>query len=131
MYDFAIANNPLKSITKRKNMPEKLPYSGLKEIYNFIEEYAKLNNYKNTLVALELATKLHEGQFRKGGDPYIIHPLYITLKIIYSGTDDDITCAAALLHDAIEDVAEMKKCNGTLLVTKYGLDKEVLPEVSV
>lgn len=131
MYDFAIANNPLKSITKRKNMPEKLPYSGLKEIYNFIEEYAKLNNYKNTLVALELATKLHEGQFRKGGDPYIIHPLYITLKIIYSGTDDDITCATALLHDAIEDVAEMKKCNGTLLVTKYGLDKEVLRIVRI
>lgn len=126
MYNFAIANNPLKDITKSKNMPENLPYSGLKEVYDFIEEYAKLNNYPNTLIALKLATKLHEGQFRKGGDPYIVHPLHITLKIIYSGTDDDITCAASLLHDAIEDVAEMKQCNGSLLVTKYGLDKEVL-----
>lgn len=126
MYDFAIANNPLKDITKSKKMPKKLPYSGLENIYNFIEEYAKLNNYKNTLIALEVAKKFHAGQFRKGGDPYIIHPLDITLKIIYSGTDDDVTCAAALLHDIIEDVEEMYQSNGTLLVTEYGIDEEVV-----
>lgn len=131
MYDFAIANNPLKDITKSKKMPEKLPYSGLENIYNFIEEYSKLNGYKNTLIALKVAKKFHDGQFRKGGDPYIIHPLDITLKIIYSGTDDDITCAAALLHDIIEDISEMYECKGKLLVTEYGLDEEVVRIVNI
>ena len=125
-YDYAINHNPLKNVTQNKLMPLKLPYSGLEDIYKFIEEYATLNNYKNTLIALELAAKLHAGQTRKDGDPYIIHPLYITLKIIYSGTDDDITCAASLLHDVIEDVEEMRACNGALLVTEHGLDSEVL-----
>lgn len=125
-YDYAINHNPLKNVTKNKLMPHKLPYNGLEAIYNFIEEYSKLNNYTNTLIALKLATELHSGQVRKGGAPYIIHPLYITLKIIYSGTDDDITCAASLLHDVIEDVEEMRACNGSLLVTKHGLDAEVL-----
>ena len=125
-YDFEIENNTLKDITKNKVMPHFFPYSGVDEIYSFIEEYATLNNFKNTLIALKVAKKLHEGQFRKGGQPYIIHPLYITLKIIYSETDDDITCAASLLHDVIEDIDDMRKCNGSVLVTEYGLDKEVL-----
>ncbi|MDO4282007.1 MAG: HD domain-containing protein [Clostridia bacterium] len=125
-YDYAISHNPLKNVTKNKLMPQNLPYNGLAAIYNFIEEYATMNHYKNTLIALKVASKLHAGQTRKGGDPYIIHPLYITLKIIYSGTDDDITCAASLLHDVIEDDETMYKCNGSLLVTEYGLDFEVL-----
>ncbi len=125
-YNLAIKINPLKNITREKIMPDNLPYSGLEEIYNFIEEYAKLNDYKNTLVALKVADKLHKGQKRKGGDPYIIHPLYITLKIIYSETDDDITCAAALLHDVIEDNDEMNECNGEKLITEYGVDPEVV-----
>lgn len=125
-YNHAVETNPLKGITKDKIMPENLAYDELDDIYKFIEEYSRLNRYTNTSIALKLASKLHEGQKRKGGQPYIIHPLYITLKIIYSGTDDDITCAASLLHDVIEDNEEMYNCNGELLVSKYGLDVEVL-----
>lgn len=125
-YNMAIKHNPLKQVMQKKIMPEYLPSSDISEIYTFIKEYATLNNYTNTLKALSVASKLHEGQFRKGGAPYIIHPLYITLKIIYSATDDDITCAAALLHDVIEDNDQMNKCNGELLVSMYHLDPEVL-----
>ena len=114
-YNMAIKHNPLKQVMQKKIMPEYLPSSDISEIYTFIKEYATLNNYTNTLKALSVASKLHEGQFRKGGAPYIIHPLYITLKIIYSATDDDITCAAALLHDVIEDNDQMNKCNGERL----------------
>ncbi len=125
-YEKDVKENPLKGVVKPKKFPEKRPYNGVDEIYKFIEEYAKFNGYSNTLIALKAATKIHEGQYRKGGDPYIIHPLIITLKIIYSGTDDDITCAASLLHDAIEDNEEVRKSNGEILVSEYGLDTEVL-----
>lgn len=125
-YQNALKTNPLKGITRNKKMPKVLPYSGLEEIYKFIEEYATLNEYKNTLIALEVASKLHAGQKRKGGSPYIIHPLEITLRIIYSETDDDITCAASLLHDVIEDNEEIYNSNGETLITEYGIDPEVV-----
>lgn len=53
--------------------------------------------------ALIFATRLHEGQRRKGsGVPYISHLLAVcALTIEYGGDEDE--AIAALLHDAIED----------------------------
>lgn len=50
--------------------------------------------------AILIATLAHEGQFDKGGKPYILHPLTVLHKL---GTDDEETQAAAVLHDVIED----------------------------
>ena len=52
--------------------------------------------------AHEVAREAHEGQVRKSGDPYIQHPLAVALILADLGLDD-ITLAAALLHDAVED----------------------------
>lgn len=53
--------------------------------------------------AIEFATKVHEGQFRKGTDrPYIVHPIEVG-KIVSSMTQDEEIISAALLHDTIED----------------------------
>jgi GTP pyrophosphokinase len=52
--------------------------------------------------AHEVAHEAHEGQVRKSGDPYIQHPLAVALILADLGLDD-ITLAAALLHDAVED----------------------------
>src|SRR5207244_6394789 len=52
--------------------------------------------------AHEVAREAHEGQVRKSGDPYIHHPLAVALILADLGLDD-ITVAAALLHDAGED----------------------------
>jgi GTP pyrophosphokinase len=52
--------------------------------------------------AVDEAISLHDGQLRKSGEPYIIHPLEVALEII----DLDLgtnAVAAALLHDTIED----------------------------
>ena len=53
--------------------------------------------------ALLLATKLHAGQVRKGGDiPYIAHLLAVAALVLESGGDED-EAIAALLHDSVED----------------------------
>ncbi len=52
--------------------------------------------------AYRLAEKAHAGQLRKSGEPYIVHPLAVALIVADLGLDD-MTIAAALLHDAVED----------------------------
>jgi guanosine-3',5'-bis(diphosphate) 3'-pyrophosphohydrolase len=54
------------------------------------------------LQAYGVAEKAHEGQLRKSGEPYISHPLAVA-TILAGLSLDDITIAAALLHDAVED----------------------------
>jgi len=49
---------------------------------------------------LLLATNAHAGQFDKGGNPYILHPLKV---MHYLKTDDEELQCVALLHDVIED----------------------------
>jgi GTP pyrophosphokinase len=48
------------------------------------------------------AAELHEGQFRKSGDPYITHPLAVASILAELGMDTN-TLVAALLHDTVED----------------------------
>lgn len=50
--------------------------------------------------AILIATLAHEGQFDKGGKPYILHPLTVLHKV---GADDEEVQCAAVLHDVIED----------------------------
>ena len=74
-----------------------------------------------TLKALNVAEIAHEGQMRKAGGPYLNHPVRVASTLIGLKIYDDITIAAALLHDVIEDNEEIKNTNGEILVTKYGL----------
>lgn len=53
-------------------------------------------------LAYECANKAHEGQKRKNGDPYIIHPVSVAEIIVEMGMDTDSICAG-LLHDCMED----------------------------
>ena len=52
--------------------------------------------------AIEIATKAHEGQFRKTGEPYIVHPLAVKKILEEWGMDED-TVIAGILHDTVED----------------------------
>ena len=52
--------------------------------------------------AIEVAKKAHEGQFRKTGEPYIVHPLAVKKILEEWGMDED-TIIAGILHDTVED----------------------------
>ena len=54
--------------------------------------------------AVALATKAHEGQFRKTGEPYIVHPLAVKKILEEWGMDED-TIIAGVLHDTVEDTS--------------------------
>ena len=64
------------------------------------------NTNKNDIAkikkAYELANKLHNGQARQSGEPYIIHPLNVAIILAEMRADVDTICAG-LLHDTLED----------------------------
>lgn len=49
---------------------------------------------------LVLATNSHAGQFDRGGNPYILHPMKVMHYL--KSNDEELQCMA-LLHDVIED----------------------------
>ena len=52
--------------------------------------------------AWHFAEKMHDGQMRKSGDPYFIHPGSVAMVIAEMQLDSASVCAA-LLHDVVED----------------------------
>ena len=52
--------------------------------------------------AIAFAVVSHEGQFRKSGEPYVIHPILVA-AIVASTSGDKTMVIAALLHDVVED----------------------------
>ena len=67
-----------------------------------IREYNPNFNEGRIRQAYDMAEKLHEGQRRDSGEPYIIHPLAVA-SILASLHMDDTTIMAGLLHDVVED----------------------------
>jgi len=57
---------------------------------------------KNILRAYSYAYKHHDGQLRKSGEPYIMHPVAVAVNIEQMGLDAE-SIMAGLLHDTIED----------------------------
>ena len=57
---------------------------------------------KNVKKAYELAAAAHKDQKRASGEPYIIHPLNVSMNLALLHADGSSLCAG-LLHDVVED----------------------------
>ncbi len=73
------------------------------KMYTYIRGYATGADMRETLKALSFARKQHEGQLRKSGEPYIVHPLTMACNALSLGIRDDEVVATILLHDVCED----------------------------
>ena len=78
----------------------------LLEQYDLLEKTIRTYNpsadFAQIRAAFEYADKCHEGQKRKSGEPYIIHPVAVA-QIVADQKLDSESIIAALLHDVIED----------------------------
>ncbi len=74
----------------------------LSALISAIDKNIKNLNKEIILSAYEFAKEAHEGQKRKSGEPYIIHPISVATMLVEMGMDTD-TVAASLLHDVVED----------------------------
>lgn len=73
--------------------------------------------------AYEFAREMHEGQYRKSGEPYIIHPVNVAIILADLGMDDN-AIAAGLLHDVVEDT----DCSSLDLERKFNEEVAFLVE---
>lgn len=69
---------------------------------NIIKRYNPNNDAEIVERAYNYAVKAHDGQKRVSGEDYIIHPLEVA-KILAELNMDNVTIAASILHDVIED----------------------------
>ena len=72
------------------------------ELASRVEAYHPTADLESIRRAHGYAARALEGQFRKSGDPYFVHPLNLASIITELRLDGASVCAA-LLHDVVED----------------------------
>ena len=82
----------------------------------FIQKIQSIDNLENAIEFLhfeahitpklqeiiDFTIEAHEGQFRKSGEPYAVHPILVATIVSHFSKEEDII-ATALLHDVVED----------------------------
>ena len=82
----------------------------------FIKEIQQINTVEDAINKLNTQTEIsqklneiinfiieaHEGQYRKSGEPYCVHPILVA-SITAHFSKDEAIIATALLHDVVED----------------------------
>ena len=84
--------------TRDFTSPEEL----FNELLDEIKKYHPSTDTSLVEKAYRVAYNAHEGQVRKSGEPYIIHPLCVAIILAELELDKE-TIAAGLLHDVLED----------------------------
>ena len=98
-------------------------YEEMKKLLEYLEKNEKNYDIAKITEAYYYADKLHEGQMRLSGEPYISHPVAVAKIVAELGLDTDSICAA-LLHDTVEDCAD--KTNLETLEKMFGEDVRLL-----
>ena len=95
--EFRVGSNQIKNI-KEFTSPDDL----YQELIASIRKYHPSADISLVEKAYRVAYDSHEGQMRKSGEPYIIHPLSVAIILAELELDKE-TIAAGLLHDVLED----------------------------
>lgn len=72
------------------------------ELISSVQKYHPSTDISMIEKAYRIARDAHEGQVRKSGEPYIIHPLCVGIILADLELDKE-TIVAGLLHDVVED----------------------------
>lgn len=73
-----------------------------KELIDSVRKYHPSTDISLIEKAFNVANTAHNGQVRKSGEPYIIHPLCVAIILAELELDKE-TIVAGLLHDVVED----------------------------
>jgi GTP pyrophosphokinase len=77
--------------------------------------FTYIDNNQKIISAIHFAEEYHRYQFRKSGEPYIVHPICVASIVSAYGGDEEMIIAA-LLHDVIEDTT----CELDEIISKFG-----------
>lgn len=107
--------------TKLKKMEEFVsPDKLYQELIQSVRKYHPSADISLIEKAYRVARESHEGQVRKSGEPYIIHPLCVAIILADLELDKE-TIVAGLLHDVVEDT----------VMTEEEIAKEFNPDVAL
>lgn len=82
-------------------MPKEVKLAG-EEVVALTTQYMNEEDVALVQRALDYAVASHWGQFRKSGEPYIVHPIQVG-GILANLRLDAVTVACGFLHDVVED----------------------------
>ena len=99
-------NTNIKTSQVDKSLDTPADFTSPEVLYNklieTIRQYHPSSDLSDIERAYKVAKEAHEGQFRKSGEPYIIHPLCVAIILAELELDKE-SIIAGLLHDVVED----------------------------
>src|ERR1700758_2280034 len=81
---------------------------GIEALSRLLQEYLPEDQIAEVRRAYEFGARMHRGQNRESGEPYIYHPL-AAARVLAEMRLDSTTLCAAILHDVIEDTPTSKE----------------------
>ena len=91
------------------------------ELISHVRRYHPSDDITMIEKAYRIAGEAHKDQFRKSGEPYIIHPLNVAIILADLELDKE-TIVAGILHDVVEDTVMTEED----LVREFGQDVALL-----
>ena len=99
-------NTNIKTSQVDKSVDTPADFTSPEVLYNklieTIRQYHPSSDLSDIERAYKVAKEAHEGQFRKSGEPYIIHPLCVAIILAELELDKE-SIIAGLLHDVVQD----------------------------
>jgi len=118
------ANPETEQVFEEEAMPLVQEYTSPEELYRDLISRVHKYHPSDDITLIEkaylTAKEAHKDQMRKSGEPYIIHPLCVSIILADLELDKE-TIAAGLLHDVVEDT----------IMTTEEIEQQFSPDVAL